>query len=106
MVPPVGAANLPPATLRIQPVWISGTTPHVCHSDRSVSGVEESTTLVNEPTQNKTCYSGRFLDSLRSLGMTCRYVVSFNHTGHICNVAGGKIAAPTSPLKLKLYFRI
>ena len=64
----------------------------------SVSGVEESTTLVNEPTQNKTCYSGRFLDSLRSLGMTCRYVVSFNHTGHICNVAGGKIAAPTVSL--------
>ena len=38
--------------------------PPVCHSDRSVSGVEESTTLVKEPTQDKTCYSGRFLHSI------------------------------------------
>ena len=36
---------------------------HFCHSDRSVSGVEESTTLGNEPTQDKTGNSGRFLDS-------------------------------------------
>ena len=31
----------------------------------------------NEPPQDKTSYSGRFLDSLRSLGMTCRGVVLF-----------------------------
>ena len=37
--------------------------PQVCHSDRSVSGVEESTTLDKEPTQGKTGNSGRFLDS-------------------------------------------
>ena len=37
--------------------------PPVCHSDRSVSGVEESTTLEKEPTQDKTCNLGRFLDS-------------------------------------------
>ena len=30
----------------------------------SASGVEESSTLDNEPTQEKTCNSGRFLDSL------------------------------------------
>ena len=41
-----------------------------CHSDRSVSGVEESTTLDEEPTQDKICHLGRFLDSFHSLGMT------------------------------------
>ena len=34
-----------------------------CHSDRSASGVEESTTLENEPTQDNTCHLGRFLNS-------------------------------------------
>ena len=48
--------------------------PPLCHSDRSASGVEESTTWDDKPTQGKTCYLGRFLDSLRSLGMTCRGV--------------------------------
>ena len=57
--------------------------PPVCHSDRSDSGVEESTTWDKEPTQDKTCYSGRFLDSLRSLGMTCRWVVPISLTGCI-----------------------
>ena len=60
----------------------------------SVSGAEESTTLEDEPTQGKACNLGRFLDSLRSLGMTCRGVVPFNRTGCIRNVAGGKVAAP------------
>ena len=46
--------------------------PPFCHSDRSGSGVEESTTLEEGLTQDKTCCLGRFLDSLRSLGMTCR----------------------------------
>ena len=36
------------------------------------SGAEESTTLDKEPTQEKTGNLGRFLDSLRSLGMTDR----------------------------------
>ena len=54
--------------------------PPFCHSDRSVSGVEESTTWDKEPTQDKTCYSGRFLDSL---GMTCRGVVPISLTGCI-----------------------
>ena len=36
----------------------------------TASGVEESTTLDKKPPQDKTCYLGRFLDSLRSLGMT------------------------------------
>ena len=62
--------------------------PHFCHSDRSASGVEESTTLVKEPTQDKICYSGRFLDSFHSLGMTYRRGVPFNHTGYIRNVGG------------------
>ena len=44
--------------------------PPLCHSDRSVSGVEESTTLQKEPTQDKICHLSGFLDSLRSLGMT------------------------------------
>ena len=65
--------------------------PTFCHSDRSVSGVEESTTLVKEPTQGKICNSRRFLGSLRSLGMTYRYVIPFNHTGYNRNVAGGRL---------------
>ena len=32
------------------------------------------------------------------IGMTGRYVVPFNHTGCICNVDGGKIAAATCTL--------
>ena len=32
--------------------------------------MEESTTLDEEPTQDKACHSGRFLDSFHSLGMT------------------------------------
>ena len=32
----------------------------------SVSGVEESTTLENEPPQDKNCHLGRFLDSARN----------------------------------------
>ena len=40
------------------------TSPRFCHSDRSVSGVEESTTLDIKPTQDKTSNSGRFLHSI------------------------------------------
>ena len=49
----------------------NGKVPPLCHSDGRASGVEESTTLDNEPPQDKPSYLGRFLDSLRSLGMTC-----------------------------------
>ena len=63
----------------------------LCHSDRSVSGVEESTTLRKEPPQDKTCCLGRFLGSLCSLGMTCGGVVPFNRTGYKRNVAGGRL---------------
>ena len=35
----------------------------ICHSDRSASGVEESTTLEKEPPQDKTINLGSFLDS-------------------------------------------
>ena len=61
----------------IEAVQINKTTPQVCHSDRSASGAEESTTLEKEPTQGKTCYLRRFLRSLCSVGMTCRGVVPF-----------------------------
>ena len=37
--------------------------PPFCHSDRSVSGVEESTTWDDEPPQEKACNLSRFLDS-------------------------------------------
>ena len=37
---------------------------NACHSDRSVSGVEESTTWDNEPSQDKICYLRGFLDSV------------------------------------------
>ena len=46
--------------------------PPLCHSDRSASGVEESTTEEKVPTQGKICYLGSFLGSLRSLGMSGR----------------------------------
>ena len=79
------------------------------------SGVEESTTLDNEPTQDKTCYLGRFLDShslprndmsgggsvlsARVIFVTLHgdessplhCVVPFNRTGCIRNVAGGRL---------------
>ena len=40
------------------------------------------------PPQGKICHLGRFLDSLRSLGMTCRGEAPFIQTGCIRNVAG------------------
>ena len=39
--------------------------------------MEKSTTFNKEPTQDKTGHLGRFLDSLCSLGMTCRGGVPF-----------------------------
>ena len=54
----------------------------------SVRGVGESATSEEEPTQDKACNLGRFLDSLRSLGMTYRQVVPFIRTGCIRRVPG------------------
>ena len=54
----------------------------------SVRGVGESATSEEEPTQDKACNLGRFLDSLRSLGMTYRQVVPFIHTGCIRRIPG------------------
>ena len=51
--------------------------PPLCHSDGRVSGVEESTTWQKVQTQGKICHLRGFLDSLRSLGMTCRGVILF-----------------------------
>ena len=47
--------------------------PHFVIQASSASGVEESTTLEEEPTQDKACYLRRFFDSLYSLGMTNRW---------------------------------
>ena len=77
---------------------IPDTFPHFVIQALSVSGAVESTTLGYEPAQDNTCCLRGFLGSLRSLGMTGRYVVPFNHTGCICNVDGGKIAAATCTL--------
>ena len=43
---------------------IRNNVPPFCHSDRSASGAEESTTWDKEPPQDKTCHLGRFLGSL------------------------------------------
>ena len=75
-----------PERTELLPIKIENVPP-LCHSDRSDSGVEESSTLDNEPTQDKICNLSGFLDSLRSLGMTCRGVVPFNRTGCIRNGA-------------------
>ncbi len=89
------------------------TRPPFCHSDRSVSGAEESTTLEKEPSQGKICNLSRSLRSFHSVGITCRgvrstsqvvfgtllgdessplhctvyWVVAFIHTGYIRNIA-------------------
>ena len=86
-LPPTGPQGRSRGTFE----FVTPNAKNVCHSDRSASGVEESSTLENEPPQDKACYSGRFLDSLRSLGMTCREVFPFNRTGCICHVAGGRL---------------
>ena len=44
----------------------SQTRSSICHSDRSISGVEKSSTLDNEPTQDKIYNLRGFLDSLCS----------------------------------------
>ena len=43
----------------------------------SVSGVEESTTLEEEPTHSKICHLGRFLDSFSLARNDMRGVVPF-----------------------------
>ena len=48
---------------RTEPLPKKSATSPIYHSDRSASGVEESTTWDDEPPQDKTCYLGRFLDS-------------------------------------------
>ena len=63
--------------------------PHYVIQALSTIGVEESTTWDDEPPQDKICNLSGFLDSLRSLGMTCRGVVPVNRPGCIRNVAGG-----------------
>ena len=108
------------ATSRIQPVRVNKTTPPGMSFRPQRSGVEESTTLGEKPTQDKTCNLGRFLDSLslprndisvggfvflhgfyslrcmamnhrRYIGCTVYWVIPFNHTGCIRNVAGGRL---------------
>ena len=80
--------------------------PPSCHSDRSASGVEESTTWQKVPTQGKICNLRRFLGSLRSLGMTCRGAVPFTGTGCIRYGASpwrGWSGDESSPLHLVSY---
>ena len=62
--------------------------------------------MENEPPQDKTCYSGRFLDSLRSLGMTYREVFPFNRTGYIrygASPSRGWSGDESSPLHCTVY---
>ena len=91
MVPPTVAAAICRQPAARPESWYvrirNNQTRNVCHSDRSVSGVEESTTWDDEPPQDEICYLSRFLDSLRSLGMTCRGWFPFNRTGCIRNGA-------------------
>ena len=47
--------------------------------------------MEKKPTQDQTGHLGRFLDSLCSLGMTCRGVVPVNPTGCIRDVDGGRL---------------
>ena len=73
----------------------NGNVPPLCHSDGRASGVEESTTLDNEPPQDKPSYLGRFLDSLRSLGMTYRGGGTIQPHRLYSERGGRQIAAPT-----------
>ena len=68
--------------------------PPICHSDRSASGVEESTTWDNESPQDKIRNLRGFLDSLRFARNDMSGAV-FSPIGYTSNVAGGKVAAPT-----------
>ena len=63
--------------------------------------MEETTTLGNEPTQDRTCCLGRFLDSLRSLGMTCRLNTGLYLVGGSAAVIDGKSIA-TDPFLVSL----
>ena len=81
-------------------------TRNVCHSDRSVSGVEESTTLDNEPPQDKTCYLGRFLDSLRFARNDMSGGVPINLTGCIrygASPSPGLDGVGSTPLHCSVY---
>ena len=96
MRPPRGSAKPRRSIGRIR----RNVTP-LCHSDRSASGVEESTTLGNKPAQDRTCCLGRFLDSLRSLGMTCRLNTGLYLVGGSAAVIDGKSIA-TDPFLVSL----
>ena len=91
---------------RERPVCRSGSVPNItrvdgryhlsiCHSDRSDSGVEESTTLEKEPTQDKACCLGRALDS-HSLPRDDMSIGDTIHPHRLYSERGGRqIAAPT-----------
>ena len=60
----------------------------------SVRGVGESATSEEEPTQDKACNLGRFLDSLRSLGMT--YTVGFTFAPVVPTMLNAVLRLPTA----------
>ena len=68
MVPPTVAAAICRQPARragvVVRLYPQQSNQNVCHSDRSVSGVEESTTWDDEPPQDKICCLRRFLDSV------------------------------------------
>ena len=98
--------NLPPATFRIQPVWLNDTTPrHVIPSERSESR--------NPLKQQILPYIGIFLlrggflhSAYATVGMTYRGVIPLTRTGYICHGASpwrGWSGDESSPLHRSVY---
>ena len=69
--------------------------PSTCHSERA-QRVEESSQVAGFTLRRLLLLLGKIPPlHFISVGMTCRWVVPFNRTGCIRNVAGGIVAAPT-----------
>ena len=78
---------------------MNGPTLPTRHPDRNEMERRDLPKLQTLPYVGNSCNLSRFLHSAdAAVGMTNQRVLPFIHTGYICNVAGGIIAAPTCTL--------
>ena len=94
----VGAAILPPATYRLQPVRLNGTTRYTeqCSGDDSSPRQGLAPLDVTNTNVQRLRPGGRMAAGCRRYsGYTIMRVVPFTPTGYTSNVAGDMVAAPT-----------
>ena len=86
-------------------MWVNKTTPQICHSDRSKAEWRNPPRWIMNHHKIKQATREDSSTHIRSLGMTCRYVIPVNRTGYNRNVAGGRLPPlHTQPLCAHCYY--